>query len=74
MNNNYKIFSYFLIVLVFAIGLNTCKDDDNPIGSDPPCIDCPFDSRLTDFEPAWLPDGRNIAYIHGEQSNRHLAY
>lgn len=32
----------------------------------PPCIDCPFDFRLTDFEPAWSPDGSTIAYVHGD--------
>jgi TolB protein len=69
MNIDYKIFRCFLVVLVFAFGLNTCKDDDNPTGGNPPCIDCPWDFRLTDFEPAWSPDGKTIAYIHGDTVN-----
>jgi TolB protein len=42
--------------------LNTCKDE----APTSPCIDCPFDFRLIDFEPAWSPDGLTIAYVHGD--------
>jgi TolB protein len=69
MNIDYKIFSFFLIVLILGLGLNACKDNDNPVSGNPPCIDCPWDFRLTDFEPAWSPDGRTIAYIHGDTVN-----
>lgn len=60
-NPNFKILSLCIIAIFF---FNTCKDEDN--GPTDPCIDCPIDFRLTDFEPAWSPDGSTIAYVHGD--------
>ncbi len=63
----YKTLFITISILGFCF-LNSCKD--NPVDDgDPPCIDCPFDFRLTDFEPAWSPDGRTIAYVHGDTVN-----
>jgi len=50
---------YLCIVLSF---LYACNDN----GPTDPCIDCPIDFRVTDFEPAWSPDGNTIAYVHGD--------
>jgi TolB protein len=62
------IISQTLLILFLII--SGCKDSDNPIdGGEPPCLDCPIDFRLTDFEPAWSPDGRTIAYVHGDTIN-----
>ncbi len=55
----------FFVLLVMIGG---CKDE-KIVGIDPPCIDCPFDFRLTDFEPAWSPDGKTIAYVHGDTAD-----
>lgn len=51
---------YLYLALSF---LYACNDNDN--GTTEPCLDCPIDFRLTDFEPAWSPDGNTIAYVHG---------
>lgn len=55
----------FLVLFgcLFTVG---CKKDNSTEGGTPPCINCPFDFRLTDFEPAWSPDGRTIAYVHAD--------
>jgi len=59
---------FIIISIAGFCSWNSCKD--NPMNSDdPPCNNCPFDFRLTDFEPAWAPDGRIIAYIHGDTVN-----
>jgi len=58
----------FSFVVFIALSLSCQKD--NPInGGKPPCLDCPVDFRLTDFEPAWSPDGHTIAYVHGDTVN-----
>ena len=60
MKRTIKLIIYLSLLLVSA-----CKDS-NLVDGEPPCINCPIDFRLTDFEPAWSPDGRTIAYIHGD--------
>ena len=66
-----KYYSFFRIPLgiisiallfIIAASCDVNNDDDNK----PPCINCPIDFRLTDFEPAWSPDGNTIAYVHGD--------
>ncbi len=36
---------------------------------DPPCFEYPYNFRVTDFEPAWSPDGHTIAFAHGDTVN-----
>ncbi|MCZ7609341.1 MAG: hypothetical protein M5U17_04185 [Ignavibacterium sp.] len=50
------------VLFLFFISCDINNDDDTK----PPCINCPVDFRLTDFEPAWSPDGKTIAYVHGD--------
>lgn len=54
-----------MFVLAGAVFFSCKKDTVNDSGN-PPCNLCPFDFRLTDFEPAWSPNGRTIAYVHGD--------
>jgi TolB protein len=59
---------YALVILALSLFLS-CRDDVPTNGGEPPCLDCPFNFRLTDFEPAWSPDGKTIAYVHGDTVN-----
>lgn len=51
-----------LFITVFLL-LNSCNHNKDV---QPPCVNCPVDFRVTDFEPAWSPDGKYIAYVHGD--------
>ena len=53
-----------LIFITFLLLINSCNE--NLTGPEPPCFICPLNSGLTDFDPAWSPDGQTIAYIHGD--------
>lgn len=53
-----------IILAVFFI-FSGCKNDAIN-DSEPPTLERPVDFRLTDFEPAWSPNGRTIAYVHGD--------
>ncbi len=56
-----------LIFTAITLSLFLISCEDNPLGNEtkPPCFEC-FDFRLTDYEAAWSPDGKTIAYIHGD--------
>jgi Tol biopolymer transport system component len=57
------------ILLILTVGLSflNCNDHGNPIDvGKPPCNFCPFDFRVTDFEPSWSPDGKTVAYVRGD--------
>lgn len=66
MKNNKSItISFILLQIIF--GAFSCTD--NPTGNNilvPNSNGNEFDFRLTDFEPAWSPDGEKIAYVHGD--------
>lgn len=55
------------IVIIICLSLSCCKD--NPSDGQPPNTGIRFNFRLTDFEPAWSPDGHSIAYVHGDTVN-----
>lgn len=59
----YKFFVDFKIIYlcILLYFLYACNNN----GPTDPCIDCP-NFRVTDFEPAWSPDGNTIAYVHGD--------
>jgi Tol biopolymer transport system component len=60
----YNALNKILYLCIMLFFLYACKDKVN--GPTDPCIDCPIDFRVTDFEPAWSPDGNTIAYVHGD--------
>jgi TolB protein len=66
--NQMRHILYLILYFLIASGFNDCKNNSITDGN-PPCIDCPFDFRLTDFEPAWTPYGSSIVYIHGDTVN-----
>ena len=47
---------FFLLLM-----LQSCKE--NPVNNKD------LDFRLTDLEPAWSPDGKTIAYVHGDTAD-----
>lgn len=59
-NKTLSIFIYFISILFF-LSCNHKKADVTE-----PCYNCPIDFRATDYEPAWSPDNRYIAYVHGD--------
>lgn len=63
-NKFYKWLVALLQLLCLSTLNLTCKSD--PISPQPPCIICLPGFRATDFQPAWSPDGKTIAYIHGD--------
>lgn len=66
MRSTFHIVHRLSFVLVLLAG--SCAKDNNPVNNpQPPCIYCPVDFALIDFEPAWSPDGRTIAYVHGDR-------
>ena len=58
-----KDFSYFLVVLV----LFTCSKKSTDVEKPPP-----FWSRYSDFEAAWSPDGKTIAFISGGNPEKEI--
>lgn len=66
-SNSLKYFFKASLFLLFVITVfllsNSCNHNKDV---QPPCVGCPADFRVTDFEPAWSPDGKYIAYVHGD--------
>ncbi len=58
-----------LVLMVMMDCLLLSCHKDNPINGQPPNTGDSFDFRLTDFEPAWSPDGHTVAYVHGDTVN-----
>lgn len=53
-----------VISAVLCLSISSCKE--NPTDGAPPDTGERFNFLLTDFEPAWSPDGHTIAYVHGD--------
>jgi Tol biopolymer transport system component len=62
------VFATSQTLLIIFLIISGCKNSPTD-GDKPLCLDCPIDFRLTDFEPAWSPDGHTIAYVHGDTVN-----
>jgi Tol biopolymer transport system component len=60
LNNSILFLSVLISVFLLFNGCNHNK------AVQPPCVNCGVDFRVTDFEPAWSPDGKYIAYFHGD--------
>jgi Tol biopolymer transport system component len=72
---NMRFTLYLAVLFTLLLLFSTCKDKGNPVddrppnGGNPPCppyFFCPPDFRVTDYEPAWSPNGTTIAYAHGD--------
>lgn len=57
------------LLIFLAIGGVSCNIESPGTGGSPPTIGIRFDFRVTDVEPAWSPDGRTVAYVHGDTGN-----
>lgn len=69
-SNNASIYlkTLLFIVVLFSISHFNCGCDSNSVTSDS-TLPFPVVLILIDYEAAWSPDARTIAYIHNEQLN-----